>query len=84
MKVRELIPGDRIEQADISAVFVAKCPHPYYKGFQLVVWHIDGEGWSHDALLSDQDVGEPVRDPQLTKETKAKRERLQQVFTRTR
>jgi hypothetical protein len=81
MMVRELIPGDRIEQAGESAVFIAKCPHPYYQGFQLVVWYVDGMGWSHDALLSDQDVGEPIHDPQPTKEIQAKRTRLKQVFT---
>jgi hypothetical protein len=83
MKVKELTPGDKIELAGTTAVFVAKCPHPYYTGFQLVTWWTDKEEWSHDALLADQEVGNLVSEPQFNAEIRAKRARLQQIFAST-
>jgi hypothetical protein len=62
-RVVDLIPGDLVEVHGARATFVARTAHPLYAGLDLVVWrlHAGGwqpeEGWSHDALSSQQDVG---------------------------
>lgn len=63
MKVQELLPGMQFE--DLARghglnTFIARCPHPYYPGLNLVIWRLcDGE-ISLDALSAAQDVGEPI------------------------
>ena len=57
-QVQHLLPGDLVTQGEMSAVYVTQAEHPLFPGLRLVVWRLDGGGWSHDALRPDQDVGE--------------------------
>lgn len=56
-RVCELLPGDLVSQAGMSAVFVTHCPHPLYAGLRMVIWRMGDGSWSHDALDAGQDVG---------------------------
>lgn len=57
----ELFPGDEVQIAGTSAVFVASSsPHPLFPALTLVVWRLDDGSWSHDALSVLQDVGTRV------------------------
>lgn len=58
--VAELIPGDVIDGplGLLSATFVSATPHPIYASLQLVTWRISDGEWMHNALRSDQHVGE--------------------------
>lgn len=57
--VRELIPGDVVSGplGVLQATYVGRTDHPIYPGLQLVIWRMSDGGWSHDALLADQEVG---------------------------
>lgn len=63
MKVLDLTPGMQFK--DVSRgnglnTFIARCPHPYYPGLDLVIWRLcDGE-LSLDALSPMQELGECV------------------------
>lgn len=61
--VADLTPGDRLtmsspftETGEQSSTFVAQCPHPLYRGLQLVIWRMDDRTWSHDALDARQEL----------------------------
>lgn len=57
-RVCDLKPGDEVSNAGMSAVFVAATQHPIWPSLQLVVWRMpDGNGWSHDALNTQQEIG---------------------------
>lgn len=56
-QVSELLPGDLVSQAGMSAVFVTHCQHPIWPHLRMVIWRLDDGSWSHDALRADQDVG---------------------------
>jgi hypothetical protein len=60
MMLAELVPGDLIHQGDMSAVYVTRSVHPIWPGLMLVIWRLEDEGWSFDALKNNQDVGDPV------------------------
>lgn len=56
--VRELIPGFRVKNGSMSAVFIGTLPHPIYPGLKMVIWVMDESGEvSLDALSARQDVG---------------------------
>lgn len=63
MKVLDLMPGMQFE--DVARgnglnTFIARTPHPYYPGLDLVIWRLcDGE-LSLDALHPMQELGECV------------------------
>lgn len=60
--VAELAPGDLVTlpspEGVASAVFVARVPHSDYPGLMLVIWKLDDDTWSFDALDPRQYVGE--------------------------
>lgn len=57
--LRDLVPGDLVSRAGMTALFVEQAPHPLYPGLRLVIWRLAGGvgGWSHDALSAGEDVG---------------------------
>jgi hypothetical protein len=61
-RVNRLLPGDKVSQGGRSAVFITACPHPVWEGLRLVIWRMDDDSLSLDALRGDQDVGqvEPI------------------------
>jgi hypothetical protein len=61
--VSALAPGDLVTNAGMSAVFIARMVHPKWPALMLVAWRLDeevGGGWSFDALLPHQEVGDVV------------------------
>jgi hypothetical protein len=68
MRVSELVPGDVIEFSGSRGLYIAQAEHPIWPALRLVVWRLEGGGWSHDALHPHQDVGRLIRhggDPAL-------------------
>jgi hypothetical protein len=59
IKVCELVPGMRVNGLK-TATFVAQTEHPIWQRLQLVIWKVDEQGWSLDALDYQQVVGEAV------------------------
>jgi hypothetical protein len=55
--VSRLQPGDLVFNGADSAVFVTSTPHPFWPSMQLVLWKMNDGTWSHDALVSYQEVG---------------------------
>lgn len=45
---------------NVKNTFIVRCSHPFYEGFQLVVWRLADGTISLDALSPLQDVGEPA------------------------
>lgn len=75
--IGELIPGDLIVLGNDGAVYVQQGPHPFWPGFQLVIWrHTDGT-WYHDCLKAKQVANGGLR-PADDERRKA---RLFEVFT---
>lgn len=71
-RVIDLHPGDIVDSAGMSVLYVADAPHPLYEGLRLVIWRLDPKShdtrdWSHDALSAYQVVG-VLRDPHLLRE----------------
>ena len=58
--VNDLLPGAVIVNGDRSATFIARCWHPLYMGFMLVIWRLDDGTVSLDALTPEQEVGQQV------------------------
>ena len=56
-QVVDLVPGDRVENAGMTAVFVARTEHPLYPYLQLVIWRLQDGTWSHDALDEREWIG---------------------------
>jgi hypothetical protein len=56
--VNELLPGDEVTQAGMTAVFITETSHPLYTSLRLVIWRLADGSWSHDALDARQEVGE--------------------------
>lgn len=50
MIVKELLSGMVFRHAGREAVVIAHAPHPDYDGFELVIWKLDDETFSFDAL----------------------------------
>lgn len=61
MKVINLIPGMQFKNVIGEGLhtFIARCNHPFYEGFQLVIWRLADGIISLDALSAMQDVGTP-------------------------
>lgn len=63
MKVLDLVPGMQFEDVTRERglnTFIARTPHPHYRGLDLVIWRLcDGE-LSLDALSPLQELGECV------------------------
>jgi hypothetical protein len=78
--VAELTPGDVVSSAGMSALFVARGPHPIWPSLMLVTWRLRDAfgylGWSHDALAAHQHVGEV--EPSTAQQRQA---RLREVLT---
>jgi len=74
----DLIPGDLVVfREGEAAVFVQRGQHPFWGGFDLMVWrHINGD-WHHDALARTCAINGTLMDgsPEL------RRARLAEVFT---
>lgn len=60
VRVIDLLPGDVVELAGKSAVFVARTTHPIWPTLELVIWRLERNTWSHDALSPLQVVGDCV------------------------
>lgn len=60
--VSQLIPGDVIHSFGRNALYISQTNHPIFPGFRLVIWKLDNGSWSHDALDSQQVVGERVQE----------------------
>lgn len=58
VKVRDLVPGDRVTLAGESAVFITQAVHPVWPVLHLVIWRLGDGTVSLDALSVDQEVGE--------------------------
>lgn len=56
-RVNELIPGDIVTLAGITATFITSTTHPLWPHLELVTWWGPGDTWHHDALMAVQDVG---------------------------
>jgi hypothetical protein len=56
--VADLTPGDLIENAGQTALYVAQAEHPIWPHLRLVIWRLSDGTWSFDALDSHQEVGE--------------------------
>jgi hypothetical protein len=62
VRVLHLVPGMEIPSPlpGPNPIFIARCSHPFYEGFQLVIWRLGDGTISLDALSVMQDVGIPV------------------------
>jgi hypothetical protein len=59
--VRELAPGDVVDQAGMIATFISSTAHPLYPGLRIVTWRMQDGSLSLDALSPFQYVGEARR-----------------------
>lgn len=59
MKVCDLVPGDRFQDAaGTAAIFVARTRHPLYSSLQLVIWWMEADRrYMLDALDLRQHLG---------------------------
>jgi len=69
-RVADLIPGDLVTQGNMSAVFIVTCRHPLWPTLQLVIWRLDNDEWSHDALSILQEVGEIISSTKSEREAR--------------
>lgn len=62
MKVYALYPGVQMKDPMGEVhTFIAKCPHPYYDGLELVIWRLANGELSFDALRPQQElIGEVI------------------------
>ena len=58
LRVCDLRPGDVIENIGIRATFITHTAHPLYMALRLVVWYLDIDEYSFDALSLGQEVGQ--------------------------
>jgi len=57
LRVCDLKPGDVIENIGIRATFITHTAHPLYMALRLVVWRLDTDEYSFDALSLGEEVG---------------------------
>ena len=60
VRVLDLLPGDKVTNAAMTAVHITHVGHPYYPDLQLVIWRLHDGTVSLDALAIVQDVGDLV------------------------
>jgi hypothetical protein len=75
VKVRDLVPGDKVTNGSVTATFVQQAEHPIWTHLRLVIWRMPDGSWSHDALDPMQVVGEVTAMP-LAARQRALREAL--------
>jgi hypothetical protein len=57
----------------MSAVFVTRSVHPVWPHLMLVIWWLENEGWSFDALANSQEAGDPVPSPAAERKERLRR-----------
>lgn len=60
MKVRDLVPGDRVNAQYARVTFIAATEHPLWPHLRLVVWKTDDGRALMDALDADQELHDRI------------------------
>lgn len=54
MRVRDLVPGDRVKAQYAEVTFIVATAHPLWPHLKLVIWKTDDDKTLMDALDADQ------------------------------